>query len=64
MEAKLKGLGTVCVVLRLKREGLQIPTRHGGKFMASGDSRVSLTWLPKTVKTTIDLAVAVSLSFW
>ena len=56
----MQELGTLCVVLRLKRDAVHL-TRHGGKAMSSADSRVTLTWPRAAVKTPVNVTMAVGL---
>lgn len=58
VEARVQEPGTLCVVLRLKREEVEI-TRFGGKAVSSADSRVTLTWPPDVVNATADLTMGV-----
>ncbi|KAK7107608.1 hypothetical protein V1264_015501 [Littorina saxatilis] len=60
VEARVQEPGTLCVVLRLKREEVEI-TRFGGKAVSSADSRVTLTWPPDVVNATADLTMGVQL---
>ncbi|XP_076445226.1 death domain-containing protein 1-like isoform X2 [Babylonia areolata] len=59
VQCSLRQPGALCVVLRLKREDVPLTARHGGRFLASADSRVTLTWTPHTVNTTANISVAV-----
>nr|KAG5705090.1 hypothetical protein BaRGS_018820 [Batillaria attramentaria] len=60
VETRVEQLGTLAVVLRLKRESVEL-NRFGGKAMASADSRVTLTYPPKAVQSTANLTMAVQL---